>query len=47
MFRLVAAMQIHSIAAILTFDAGFARYGVTVLDPAVLADDPPPARAEI
>jgi predicted nucleic acid-binding protein len=31
--RLVAAMQVHSIAAILTFDAGFARYGVTVLGP--------------
>jgi predicted nucleic acid-binding protein len=31
--RLVAVMQVHSVAAILTFDAGFARYGVTVFAP--------------
>jgi predicted nucleic acid-binding protein len=31
--RLVAAMVVHRLDRILTFDRGFARYGVTVLDP--------------
>ena len=34
--RLAAAMIVHKIDHILTFDAGFARYGVTVLDPATV-----------
>jgi predicted nucleic acid-binding protein len=36
--RLVAAMQLHGIASILTFNtAHFTRYGVTILDPRTLA----------
>jgi predicted nucleic acid-binding protein len=36
--RIVAAMQVHRVDRILTFDAGdFARYGVEVLDPATLS----------
>jgi len=35
--RLAAAMIVHGIDSILTFDAGFSRYGVEVRDPATLA----------
>ena len=37
--RLVAAMLVHGVRSILTFDAGFARYGVQVTDPTVSRDD--------
>jgi predicted nucleic acid-binding protein len=34
--RLAATVIVHKLEAILTFDAGFARYGVNVLDPATV-----------
>ena len=41
--RLVAAMVVHGLTHLLTFNAGdFARYpGLTVLDPATVAPPPP------
>jgi predicted nucleic acid-binding protein len=39
--RLVAAMNVHRIPQILTFNVGdFARYPITVLDPTVVAQSP-------
>jgi predicted nucleic acid-binding protein len=34
--RLAATVIVHKLEAILTFDTGFARYGVNVLDPATV-----------